>query len=150
VAGTVLIVDEASQVATRDAERLLTAAAATGTVVILVGDPAQLGSVGAGGWFTHLTATTADLPALASNQRQRAAALAGVRQALTDLRSPDPTGSSGSPSPPACRPSDYTTSGTAPPPTPCPPGSTSGSYRRRSGTPPAPSPATPTPASCPR
>jgi conjugative relaxase-like TrwC/TraI family protein len=89
-AGTALIVDEATQVATRDAERLLAAAAATGTVVILVGDPAQLGSVGAGGWFADLAATTPDVPALAGNQRQRGPALAGVRQALTDLRSPDP------------------------------------------------------------
>ena len=60
------------------------------TVVILVGDPAQLGSVGAGGWFAHLVATSRDVPALASNQRQRGPALAVVRQALTDLRSPDP------------------------------------------------------------
>jgi conjugative relaxase-like TrwC/TraI family protein len=87
--GSVLIVDEATQVATRDAERLLAAAAASGTVAILIGDPAQLGSVGAGGWFAHLTAATPDLPALTTNQRQPGPALAEVRQALTDLRSLD-------------------------------------------------------------
>jgi ATP-dependent exoDNAse (exonuclease V) alpha subunit len=85
--GGVLIVDEATQVATRDAERLLAHAAVTGTVVILVGDPAQLGSVGAGGWFTHLTATTPGVSALWNNQRQRGPALAAVRTALAGLRS---------------------------------------------------------------
>jgi multiple sugar transport system substrate-binding protein len=55
----VLIIDEATQVSTRDADRLLGYAAATGTVVIAVGDPAQLGAVGAGGWFTRLAAGTA-------------------------------------------------------------------------------------------
>ncbi len=88
--GTVLIVDEATQVSTRDAERLLHHAATTGTVAILVGDPAQLGSVGAGGWFTHLTTTTRP-PALTVNQRQRGPHLAAVRAALTDLRTPPTT-----------------------------------------------------------
>jgi conjugative relaxase-like TrwC/TraI family protein len=89
-AGTVLIVDEATQVSTRDADHLLAHAAATGTVTILVGDPAQLGSVGTGGWFTHLT-TPPDTPRLTVNQRQRGPALAPLRAALADLRSPAST-----------------------------------------------------------
>jgi conjugative relaxase-like TrwC/TraI family protein len=88
--GTVLIVDEATQVSTRDARRLFTRAAATGTVVIAVGDPAQLGAVGAGGWFAHLVNTSANVPALADNQRQRGPELAEVRAALAELRSPNP------------------------------------------------------------
>jgi hypothetical protein len=88
--GTVLILDEATQVSTRDARRLFTHAAATGTVVIAVGDPAQLGAVGAGGWFADLVNTSASVPALADNQRQRGPQLAELRAALTELRSPNP------------------------------------------------------------
>ena len=47
--GSVLIVDEATQVSTRHAERLLRHATRTSTVLILLEDPAQLGSVDAGG-----------------------------------------------------------------------------------------------------
>ncbi|ONH60400.1 TrwC relaxase [Frankia sp. CcI49] len=85
-AGSVLIVDEATQIGSRDAERLLRWATRTGTVVILLGDPAQLGSVGAGGWFAHLVATTPNIPALTTLHRQAGAALAPVRAALTALR----------------------------------------------------------------
>jgi len=70
-AGTVLIVDEATQVSTRDAERLLRYATRTGTVVVLVGDPVQLGSVGAGGWFRHLVAVTPDVPGLTVTSANR-------------------------------------------------------------------------------
>jgi conjugative relaxase-like TrwC/TraI family protein len=87
---TVLIVDEATQVSTRDARRLFAHAAATGTVVVAVGDPAQLGAVGAGGWFAHLVNTSANVPALADNQRQRGPQLAEVRAVLAELRSADP------------------------------------------------------------
>lgn len=83
---TVLIVDEASQVSTRDAERLLRYATRTGTVVILVGDPAQLGSVGAGGWFAHLVTETTP-PQLTGTHRQRGPGMAEVRAALAGLRS---------------------------------------------------------------
>ena len=85
-AGSVLIVDEATQVATRDAERLMRCATRTGTVVIVLGDPAQLGSVGAGGWFTHLVARTPDVPTLTTVHRQAGADLAPVRAALGALR----------------------------------------------------------------
>ncbi|MDT3446839.1 MobF family relaxase [Pseudofrankia sp. BMG5.37] len=85
-AGSVLIVDEATQVATRDAERLLRYATRTGTVVILLGDPAQLGSVGAGGWFAHMAAHTPNVPALTTVHRQAGAEMAPVRAALAALR----------------------------------------------------------------
>ncbi|SNQ51682.1 conserved hypothetical protein [Frankia canadensis] len=85
-AGSVLIVDEATQVSTRDAARLLRYATQTGTVVILLGDPAQLGSVGAGGWYAHLVTVTPDVPALGALHRQAGAALAPVRAALGALR----------------------------------------------------------------
>jgi hypothetical protein len=52
----------------------------------LLGDPAQLGAVGAGGWYAHLVATTADVPALGTLHRQSGAALAPVRAALGALR----------------------------------------------------------------
>ena len=88
--GTVLIVDEATQVCTRDAERLLSYAARTGTVVILVGDPAQLGPVGTGGWFADLVAADSTVPALEHNQRQRHPGMAQVRRALAALRTGTP------------------------------------------------------------
>ncbi|MEX5709933.1 MobF family relaxase [Parafrankia sp. FMc6] len=88
--GTVLVVDEASQVSTRDAERLLRYATRTGTVLIFLGDPAQLGSVGAGGWFAHLVAESA--PARLTNiHRQRGPGMAEVRAALAGLRSALPS-----------------------------------------------------------
>ncbi|WP_238436166.1 MULTISPECIES: MobF family relaxase [unclassified Frankia] len=85
-AGSLLIVDEATQVSTRDAERLLRYATRTGTVLVLLGDPAQLGSVAAGGWFAHLTAHSPDLPELTTVQRQAGPELAAVRAALGALR----------------------------------------------------------------
>jgi TrwC relaxase/AAA domain len=88
--GTVLVVDEATQVDTRDAERLLRYATRTGTVVIALGDPAQLPAVGAGGWFTHLVAATPDVPSLTTAHRQTGPGMAEVRAALAGLR--DDTG----------------------------------------------------------
>ncbi|OHV69586.1 hypothetical protein BCD48_34865 [Pseudofrankia sp. BMG5.36] len=84
--GSVLIVDEATQVSTRHAERLLRHATRTGTVVILLGDPAQLGSVDAGGWFTHLATHTADIPTLTTVHRQVGAEMTPIRAALAALR----------------------------------------------------------------
>lgn len=86
---TVLVVDEASQVSTRDAERIARHATRTGTVVILVGDPAQLGSVGAGGWFAHLVDRHPPL-GLASVRRQKGPAMRSVRAALDGLRTAVP------------------------------------------------------------
>jgi ATP-dependent exoDNAse (exonuclease V) alpha subunit len=47
---TVLIVDEAGMVGTRDYDRLLTHASAAGAKVILVGDDRQLAAIEAGAW----------------------------------------------------------------------------------------------------
>ncbi|WP_045876498.1 MobF family relaxase [Pseudofrankia sp. DC12] len=88
--GSVLIVDEATQVPTRDAEQLLRYATRTGTVLILLGDPAQLGSVSAGGWFTHLATHTPAIPALATVHRQAGPQLAPIRAALGALRADTP------------------------------------------------------------
>jgi hypothetical protein len=88
--GTVLLCDEATQVSTRDAERLLRYATRTGAVVVAVGDTAQLGSVGAGGWFSHLVNLSPDAPRLGTNQRQRGEDLIEVRAALASLRAATP------------------------------------------------------------
>ena len=88
--GTVLLCDEATQVSTRDAERLLRHATRTGAVVVAVGDTAQLGSVGAGGWFSHLVSLIPDVPRLGANQRQRGEDLVEVRAALASLRAGTP------------------------------------------------------------
>jgi len=84
--GTVLVVDEATQVATRDAERLLRYAARTNTVIVAIGDPGQLSSVGPGGWFRHLAAGES-VPTLREMRRQEGDAMREVRAALTALRS---------------------------------------------------------------
>ncbi len=57
---TVLIVDEASTIGDRALDRLLTGAAAAGATVRFMGDPAQHGSVPAGGMWHHLVALHTD------------------------------------------------------------------------------------------
>ena len=86
---TVLIVDEATQVATRDAEKLARWATRTCTVLVFIGDPAQLGSVGAGGWFRHIVYAHG-APSLSTVYRQAGAGMAEVRAALSGLRSEMP------------------------------------------------------------
>ena len=54
-ARTVLLVDEASLVSTRDFVALARATEETGAILRLVGDPAQHSAVAAGGIFRHLT-----------------------------------------------------------------------------------------------
>jgi conjugative relaxase-like TrwC/TraI family protein len=88
-ANTIVIVDEATQVATRDAEKLARWATRTGTVVVFVGDPAQLGSVGAGGWFRHIVYAHG-APSLSTVYRQAGADMGEVRAALSGLRSEMP------------------------------------------------------------
>ena len=84
-----LIVDEATQISTRDAQRLIRYAAQTGTVIVALGDPAQLSSVGAGGWFRHLADNTQ--PAvLRELRRQQGDQMRDVRTALVALRSEVP------------------------------------------------------------
>ena len=53
-AGSVLVVDEAGMVGTRDLARLIDHAAAADAKVVLVGDPRQLPEIDAGGLFAHL------------------------------------------------------------------------------------------------
>jgi conjugative relaxase-like TrwC/TraI family protein len=54
----VVIVDEASMLSTADLDRLTARAVNTGSPLVLVGDPAQIGAVNApGGMFEHLTHT---------------------------------------------------------------------------------------------
>ncbi|MDQ6617455.1 MAG: relaxase domain-containing protein, partial [Actinomycetota bacterium] len=86
---TVVVVDEATQVSTRDAEKLARWAARTDTVLVFVGDPAQLGSVGAGGWFRHIV-NCDGAPSLSTIYRQQGDDMAEVRAALGGLRSQMP------------------------------------------------------------
>ena len=84
-AGGVLVVDEASMVSTRDLARLITLTTAASTKLVLVGDPAQLPEIEAGGLFAALARS---LPSarLTGNVRQREG---WERDALIDLREGD-------------------------------------------------------------
>ena len=84
--GGVLVVDEASMVDTRTLAHLLAHTRAAGGTLVLVGDPAQLPEVGAGGLFTAL-ARHPDTITLTDNRRQTEA---WERRALADLRAGDP------------------------------------------------------------
>jgi ATP-dependent exoDNAse (exonuclease V) alpha subunit len=79
--GTVVVVDEASMVGTRDMATLARHVHDAGGKLVLVGDPAQLPEIDAGGIFAVLTDRAEQLT---DNRRQ---ALAWERQALLDLRS---------------------------------------------------------------
>jgi hypothetical protein len=69
--GTVLIVDEASMVGTRDLARLAEHAAQAGGAIKLVGDPDQHGPVETGGFFRRLVTSLGDtVPHLVENNRQ--------------------------------------------------------------------------------
>ncbi|WP_345475920.1 MobF family relaxase [Actinoallomurus oryzae] len=65
----VLVVDEAAMVDDRQLAVLLTHARATGTKVVLIGDPKQLKAVGVGGSFAGIWRQV-DGPALTENRRQ--------------------------------------------------------------------------------
>ncbi|MYJ31749.1 MAG: relaxase domain-containing protein [Acidimicrobiia bacterium] len=65
-----VIADEAGQLSTRDLAALCGKAAAAGARVVLVGDPAQQGSVSAGGMFDSLAASEG-LPVFTLNQLWR-------------------------------------------------------------------------------
>jgi ATP-dependent exoDNAse (exonuclease V) alpha subunit len=84
--GGVLVVDEASMVDTRSLAALLQHTRAAHATLVLVGDPAQLPEVGAGGLFTAL-ARHPDTVTLTDNRRQTEA---WERRALADLRAGDP------------------------------------------------------------
>jgi len=86
--GTVVVLDEVSQVSTRDAATVLEAVAATpGASLWCLGDPRQAPAVGAGGLAAEVTMLGAQgaivAPALRTNRRQRERA---DREALAELR----------------------------------------------------------------
>ena len=84
-AGGVLVVDEASMVATRALAGLIELTAEAGTKLVLVGDPAQLPELEAGGLFAALARTLPSVR-LTGNVRQREA---WEREALAELRGGD-------------------------------------------------------------
>ena len=79
----VLVVDEAGMVGTRTIGRLIDATAASGSKLILVGDPRQLAEIQAGGTFRSLAHRLGAIE-LNENRRQHEA---WERQALDELRS---------------------------------------------------------------
>jgi AAA domain/TrwC relaxase len=84
--GAVVVVDEASMVDTRALAMLLAHAHAASGTVVLVGDPAQLPEIGAGGLFAALARHDETIH-LSDNQRQTED---WERRALADLRAGDP------------------------------------------------------------
>lgn len=73
-AGQLVVVDEASLAATFALDELVSAATDAGAKVLLVGDPAQLSSIEAGGMFRTLVRDRgADVPTLADVRRFRSA-----------------------------------------------------------------------------
>jgi ATP-dependent exoDNAse (exonuclease V) alpha subunit len=84
--GGVVVVDEASMADTRTLAALLAHTRGSQATLVLVGDPAQLPEVGAGGLFPALTRHP-DTITLTDNRRQTEA---WERRALADLRAGDP------------------------------------------------------------
>jgi ATP-dependent exoDNAse (exonuclease V) alpha subunit len=84
--GAVVVVDEASMLDTRTLAMLLAHTGAADGTLVLVGDPAQLPEIGAGGLFTALALHDATIT-LADNRRQTEE---WERRALADLRAGDP------------------------------------------------------------
>ncbi len=82
VPGSVIVVDEAGMVGTRDLHRLIAAAGDQRAKVVLVGDPAQLPEISAGGSFARLAALVPTYT-LTVNRRQ---SQAWERAALDELR----------------------------------------------------------------
>jgi len=84
---TVVLVDEASTLGTRDLGRLLRWTDETGAAVRLIGDPAQHSAVAAGGMFRHLVEEhPGRVPALTVNRRQAGESMGQVRLALSEYR----------------------------------------------------------------
>jgi len=80
---TVLVVDEAGMVGTRDFKRLLGFAADADTKVVFVGDPAQLPEIDAGGVLRGLATRLPGVVELTENRRQTDSQ---EREALDHLR----------------------------------------------------------------
>jgi len=70
-AQTLLVIDEAAMVASRDFARVQQAAEAAGAKIIAVGDHHQLQAVGAGGWFHDLIQQGLPVAELTDIRRQR-------------------------------------------------------------------------------
>jgi conjugative relaxase-like TrwC/TraI family protein len=84
---TVVILDEATTLATRDLDRLLAEIHNHGASLTLVGDPAQHSAVGAGGAFRWLMEEYPDdVAQLTVNRRQLGDHLSEVRLALEEYR----------------------------------------------------------------
>ncbi|MCW2601298.1 MAG: Ti-type conjugative transfer relaxase TraA, partial [Frankiales bacterium] len=83
---TVIVVDEARMIGTRQLLELLQTAAQQHAKVVLVGGPCQLSEIEAGGLFASLAGSEHALP-LSTNQRQ---AEPWEREALASLRDGDP------------------------------------------------------------
>ncbi len=86
--GTVVIVDEASMLATTDLDALTHATWEAGAKLLLVGDPAQIGAVDAAGGMLPALAQRLDAPTLDTVHRFTAA---WERDASLRLRRGDPT-----------------------------------------------------------
>jgi conjugative relaxase-like TrwC/TraI family protein len=85
---TVVVLDEATTLATRDLDRLLSVIHEHGASLNLVGDPAQHSAVGAGGAFRWLMEQFPDdVAELTINRRQVGDHLSEVRLALDEYRS---------------------------------------------------------------
>lgn len=84
--GTVLVLDEAGMVGTRDLAALAGAVDRVGGKLVLVGDYRQLSEIEAGGVYRALAKDESAITLMA-NQRQRDA---GEREALSQLRHGDP------------------------------------------------------------
>jgi hypothetical protein len=81
----VLIVDEASTIGDRALDRLLTGAAAAAATIRFIGDPAQHGSVPAGGMWHYLVALLPDrTPELTADRRVQHVADRAAADALRD------------------------------------------------------------------
>jgi ATP-dependent exoDNAse (exonuclease V) alpha subunit len=87
--GELLIIDEASLAGTFALDRLVAQARQAGAKVLLVGDPAQLGAVGAGGAFGMLVADRQSPPELVEARRFSEA---WERRASAELRAGSPRG----------------------------------------------------------
>ena len=86
-ARTILLLDEASLLSTRDFASLARAAEERGAALRLVGDPAQHSAVRAGGIFRHLVESQpGEVPALTHLYRQQGPEMAEVRLANAEYR----------------------------------------------------------------
>ncbi len=82
--GTLVILDEAGMVGTRQLARLLEHVDRAHGRVLLVGDPEQLSEIDAGGMFRHLSEAQKQPAVLAGNQRQQHAWEVAALQRLRD------------------------------------------------------------------